>query len=107
MFAGLDPVSSGPWKFQSWQKGVQITVVKNPRYTVAPDEARPGRLPLHPDTNARFQAMKAGEGQAIEPQAQLQIADFLKDPNFVVKRCRRVLVRAPRHPVRPEGCSRR
>ena len=26
------PVSSGPWKFQSWQKGVQITVVKNPKY---------------------------------------------------------------------------
>ena len=37
------------------------------------------------DTNARFQAMKAGEGQAMEPQAQLQIADFQKDTNFVVK----------------------
>ena len=56
------------------------------------------------DTNARFQAMKAGEGQVMEPQAQLQIADFAKDPNFVVKPDRRVLVRAPRHPVRPEGC---
>jgi len=29
--------------------------------------------------------MKAGEGQVMEPQAQLQIADFAKDPNFVVK----------------------
>ena len=37
------------------------------------------------DTNARFQAMKAGEGQAMEPQAQLQIADFLKDSNFTVE----------------------
>ena len=37
------------------------------------------------DTNARFQAMKAGEGQAMEPQAQLQIADFQKDSNFTVK----------------------
>ena len=37
------------------------------------------------DTNARFQAMKAGEGQAMEPQAQLQIADFKKDKNFVVE----------------------
>ena len=22
------PVSNGPWKFQSWQKGVQLTVVQ-------------------------------------------------------------------------------
>ena len=29
------------------------------------------------DTNARFQALKAGEGQVMEPQPQLQIADFL------------------------------
>jgi peptide/nickel transport system substrate-binding protein len=37
------------------------------------------------DTNARFQALKAGEGQAMEPQGQLQIADFLKDSNFKVE----------------------
>ena len=30
MFEDSIPVSSGPWKFQSWQKGVQITVMKNP-----------------------------------------------------------------------------
>ena len=36
------------------------------------------------DTNARFQALKAGEGQVMEPQPQLQIADFLKDKKFVV-----------------------
>ena len=30
------PVSSGPWRFQAWQKGVQITVAKNPRFTIAP-----------------------------------------------------------------------
>ena len=38
------------------------------------------------DTNARFQALKAGEGQVMEPQPQLQIADFLKDKKFVVDR---------------------
>jgi ABC-type transport system substrate-binding protein len=37
------------------------------------------------DTNARFQALKAGEGHAMEPQGQLQIADFLKDSNFKVE----------------------
>ena len=38
------------------------------------------------DTNARFQALKAGEGQVMEPQPQLQIADFMKDNKFVVHR---------------------
>ena len=31
MFLNSIPVSSGPWKFDSFQKGVQITVKKNPR----------------------------------------------------------------------------
>lgn len=79
------PVSSGPWKFQAWQKGVQITVVKNPRYTIAPMKLDRVVFRYIADTNARFQAMKAGEGQAMEPQAQLQIADFQKDSNFTVK----------------------
>ena len=34
------------------------------------------------DTNSRFQALKAGEGQVMEPQPQLQIADFMKDSKF-------------------------
>jgi peptide/nickel transport system substrate-binding protein len=79
------PVSSGPWKFSSWQKGVQITVVKNPKYTIEPMKLDRVVFRYIADTNARFQAMKAGEGQAMEPQAQLQIADFQKDSNFVVK----------------------
>jgi peptide/nickel transport system substrate-binding protein len=79
------PVSDGPWKFQSWQKGTQITVVKNPKFTIAPMKLDRVVFRYIADTNARFQAMKAGEGQAMEPQAQLQIADFQKDKNFVVK----------------------
>jgi peptide/nickel transport system substrate-binding protein len=80
------PVSSGPWKFQSWQKGVQITVVKNPQFKVGP-AMKLDRVVFRyiADTNARFQALKAGEGQAMEPQGQLQIADFLKDSNFKVE----------------------
>ena len=85
MFQDSIPVSSGPWKFQSWQKGTQIAVVKNPRYTIQPMKLDRVVFRYIADTNARFQAMKAGEGQAMEPQPQLQIADFQKDKNFVVK----------------------
>ena len=87
MFNNSIPVSSGPWKFQSWQKGVQITVVKNPRFNVGPKmklDRVVWRYIL--DTNSRFQALKANEGQAMQSQPQLQIADFLTDRNFVVDR---------------------
>ena len=85
MFLTSVPVSSGPWLFDSFQKGVQITVKKNPRFT-AGTPMKLDRLVFRYilDTNSRFQALKAGEGQVMEPQPQLQIADFMKDSKFKV-----------------------
>jgi len=87
MFNDSIPVSSGPWKFQSWQKGVQLTLVRNPRFKVGP-AMKLDRIVFRYilDTNARFQALKAGEGHVMEPQPQLQIADFLNDDDFRVQR---------------------
>jgi peptide/nickel transport system substrate-binding protein len=87
MFNDSIPVSNGPWKFQSWQKGVQITLVKNPAFKAGP-AMKLDRVVFRYilDTNARFQALKSGEGQFMEPQPQLQIADFTKDPKFKVQR---------------------
>ena len=85
MFLTSIPISSGPWRFDSWQKGVQIAVRKNAAYTAGP-KLKLDRVVFRYilDTNARFQALKAGEGQVMEPQPQLQIADFMKDKKFVV-----------------------
>jgi peptide/nickel transport system substrate-binding protein len=87
MFLNSVPISSGPWRFQSWQKGVQLSVVKNNRFTAGP-KMKLDRVVFRYilDTNARFQALKSGEGQVMEPQPQLQIADFLKDKSFAVDR---------------------
>lgn len=87
MFLNSVPVSSGPWLFDSLQKGVQITVRKNPRFRAGP-QMKLDRLVFRYilDTNSRFQALKAGEGQVMEPQPQLQIADFFKDSKFKVDR---------------------
>jgi ABC-type transport system substrate-binding protein len=87
MFNNSIPVSSGPWKFQSWQKGVQLTVVKNNRFNAGKKmilDRVVWRYIL--DTNSRFQALKANEGQVMQSQPQLQIAGFLRDNNFVVDR---------------------
>jgi len=85
MFLNSVPVSSGPWLFDSLQKGVQITVKKNPRFKAGP-QMKLDRLVFRYilDTNSRFQALKAGEGQVMEPQPQLQIAEFMKDSKFKV-----------------------
>ena len=81
------PVSSGPWLFDSLQKGVQITVKKNTKFKAGP-QMKLDRVVFRYilDTNARFQALKAGEGHTMSPQPQLQIADFLTDSKFVVDR---------------------
>jgi peptide/nickel transport system substrate-binding protein len=85
MFNDSIPVSNGPFLFERWQKGVQLSVRRNPGW-------RP-RMKLDRiifryilDTNSRFQALKANEGQVMEPQPQLQIAEFLQDRSFQVQR---------------------
>jgi len=85
LFLNSLPVSSGPWRFSSWQKGVQLTLVKNPRYRSGP-AMKLDRVVFRYilDTNARFQALRANEGQAMESQAQPQIASFMTDRNFTV-----------------------
>ena len=81
------PLSSGPWIVDKFVKGQQIEVRKNPRFR-AGTPMKLNRLVFRYilDTNARFQALKAGEGDVMEPQPQLQIADFMKDNKFVVNR---------------------
>ena len=86
-FQNSIPVSAGPWRFQSWQKGTQLTVTKNTRYKAGPP-MKLDRVVFRYilDTNARFQSLKSGEGQVMEPQPQLQIAEFMKDKKFKVDR---------------------
>jgi peptide/nickel transport system substrate-binding protein len=86
-FQSSIPVSSGPWRFDSWQKGVQLAVRKNTRFK-ASTPMKLDRVVFRYilDTNARFQALKSNEGQVMEPQPQLQIKEFLSDSKFKVDR---------------------
>ncbi len=77
-------ISSGPFKFQSWQKGTQLTIVKNPAFR-AGTAAKLDRIVFRYIAGAsQFQALKGGEGDVVEPQPQVQIVDFYKDPKFKV-----------------------
>jgi peptide/nickel transport system substrate-binding protein len=78
-------ISSGPFKFQSWQKGTQLTIVKNPAFK-AGASAKLDRIVFRYIAGAsQFQALKSGEGDVVEPQPQVQIVDFYKDNKFKVQ----------------------
>ncbi len=79
-------VSSGPFKFVSWQKGTQLVLAKNTAFTAGP-KAKLDRVVFRyiPSTPSLFQALQAGEIDETEPQAQLQIVDIRKDSKFKVQ----------------------
>jgi peptide/nickel transport system substrate-binding protein len=78
-------ISSGPFRFQSWQKGTQLTLVKNPAFR-AGKAATLDRIVFRYIAGAsQFQALKGGEGDLVEPQPQVQIVDFYRDPKFRVQ----------------------
>ena len=77
-------IASGPFKFGSWQKGTQLTLLKNAAYKAGP-AAKLDRLVFRYLAGAsQFQALKSNEGQVVEPQPQVQIVDFYKDKKFHV-----------------------
>jgi peptide/nickel transport system substrate-binding protein len=79
-------IASGPFKFQSWQKGTQLTLVKNPLFK-AGTPAKLDKVVFRyiPSTPSIFQALQSGEIQVTEPQPQIQINDIRKNSKFNVQ----------------------
>jgi peptide/nickel transport system substrate-binding protein len=82
---GLD-VSSGPFRFVSWQRGTQLVLARNPAFSAGP-KAKVDRLVFRyiPSTPSLFQALESGEIDVTEPQPQLQIVDIRKSSRFKVQ----------------------
>ncbi len=78
-------IASGPFKWQSWQRGTQMTLVKNPRFR-ASTPAKIDRLVFRFIAgSSEFQALQSGEADVMEPQPQVQIVDFYKNNKFTVQ----------------------
>jgi peptide/nickel transport system substrate-binding protein len=78
-------ISTGPFKFQSWQKGTQLTIVKNGAFKAMPASKLDRIVFRYIAGASQFQALKSGEGDVVEPQPQIQIVDFFKDNKFKVQ----------------------
>jgi peptide/nickel transport system substrate-binding protein len=86
LWADSIDISSGPFKFQSWQRGTQLTIVKNPAFK-AGAAAKLDRIVFRYIAGAsQYQALKSGEGDVIDAVSpQVQIVDFYKDSKFRVQ----------------------
>jgi peptide/nickel transport system substrate-binding protein len=78
-------ISSGPYKFERWQKGSQLVLSRNANYGGKKANVNQIVFRFIPDTNTQFQAMRGGEVDMIAPQPQLQIADIKKQAGIRVQ----------------------
>lgn len=77
-------ISSGPFKFASWQKGTQLTLLKNNAFKIRP--AKLNRIVFRYIAGAsQFQALRSGEGDVVEPQPQIDIVPFYSNNKFRVQ----------------------
>ena len=86
--------ASGPMIFDSWERGVQMNLVRNDNYhgSVSPDVTRQGevasvagvQINWVTDTDAQINALEAGEAQIIFTQPQLQFETLASSDDFTV-----------------------
>ncbi|MCB1463045.1 MAG: ABC transporter substrate-binding protein [Nitratireductor sp.] len=79
------PIGTGPFKFDHWAKGSEITLVKNPDYWGTPARLDKAVFRIIPDAAAAVPAMLSGDVQAF---ANMPAGDALpqiqSDPRFEV-----------------------
>ena len=85
--------SAGPMVFDSWQKGVQMNLVRNDGYagSNSPEAANDGvayvdgvQINWVTDTDAQINALKAGEAQIVMTQPQLAFEELATSEDFTV-----------------------
>jgi peptide/nickel transport system substrate-binding protein len=86
--------SSGPMVFDSWERGVQMNLVRNDNYhgSVSPDVVNQGvpalvdgvQINFVTDTDAQINALLAGEAQIVMTQPQLAFEQLAESEDFTV-----------------------
>jgi len=85
--------SSGPMIFDSWQKGVQLNLVRNDNYfgSNSPDAKNDGiafvdgvQINFVTDTDAQINALKAQEAEIVFTQPQLAFEELSSSAEFTV-----------------------
>lgn len=80
----VQPVGTGPFVFQNYEKDSMIRFVTNPDYFLGASPLTKLVFVITPDTNVRTQKMKKGECDLITEPAPMEYDQFSKDPNVNV-----------------------
>ncbi|MEN2742506.1 ABC transporter substrate-binding protein [Microbacterium sp. X-17] len=80
------PVGTGPFKFESFDQGTQVTGVKNDNYWDGPVNADRIVNPIIPDSNARTLALTSGQANLLfrDGVDPTQLPTFEADPKYQV-----------------------
>jgi peptide/nickel transport system substrate-binding protein len=86
------PVGSGPFKFDKWEPGIAVTLVKNPDYAWAPEAVQNQGAPfidtlvfkVLPDASQQVSALQAGEVDALFVNQTSHVAKLKADPSVEV-----------------------
>jgi peptide/nickel transport system substrate-binding protein len=78
------PVGTGPFKFDHWAKGSEITLVKNPSYWGKPVALDKASFRIIPDAAAAVPALLSGDVQAFPNVPPTAIAQLQSDPRLKV-----------------------
>ena len=91
---GSKPVGTGPFKLGEWQRGVSITLVRNPDYNWGSPEVE-NRGPvkfeklvfkLIPDASTQLSALQTGEVDVLFTNEPSHLTKLEADPNVAVER---------------------
>ncbi|HUH08029.1 MAG TPA: ABC transporter family substrate-binding protein, partial [Egibacteraceae bacterium] len=74
-----EPIASGPFIFDSWEKGQQITLVRNENFWG--QMAHLDTVVFRPieDVNTLIQAFRGGEVDAMDPQPQIDLIEQIEE----------------------------
>jgi peptide/nickel transport system substrate-binding protein len=81
-----EPIGSGPFLLSEWDKGQSITMARNEQWW---GKDRPHLdeviFVFRADLNSQIQALRAGEVDAIYPQAQPQLTGLIEEPDVTTE----------------------
>jgi peptide/nickel transport system substrate-binding protein len=82
------PIGSGPFMFDSWQKGTQMVLKRNPNYWQMGEDGKPLPyldeidFPIIPDDATRILKLQAGEVDGAELIPYARVQELKSDPNI-------------------------
>ena len=82
------PIGSGPFVFDSWQRGTELVIKRNPNYWQMGEDGKPlpyldeVRFPVIPDDATRILKLQAGEIDGAELIPYARVVELKNDPNI-------------------------